>query len=411
MNREPNKEIDILLRKLSGKHNGSTAAAEGNSSASSHEHLDADELNAYAENALPATLRSRYTEHLADCGSCRSLVTQLSLSSTSAVAQPHVEESSPSQLKTFLAALFSPLVIRYAVPGMAVILVVALAWIVVRRQPINEQVAQNTASQAPAHDSQLNPPTPAASPNESSSTAAQNEPRSTASSQEPKSEPPRSEATLVEEKTAKTGAGNKAPEDRKSDERKQGEDAATNVASAAPAPAIAKAPTAGAADTAAQPKAVSDVPQNEPEAKKKAESEIAKAQNQVQQENNNRRANEQQRSGPSEPKAVQRGMIAGQRNEAAREQSRQRAKVAEEDKDRTRDDEAEVRTVAGHKFTKRGAVWVDALYSSGNATTNVSRDSEQYRSLMGDEPGLRAIAEQLSGEIIVVWKGRPYRIR
>src|SRR6185369_8990043 len=111
-----------------------------------------------------------------------------------------------------------------------------------------------------------------------------------------------------------------------------------------------------------QPKTVNDVSRNEPEAKKKGESEIAKTQTQVQQESNNRRANEQQRSGPSEPKAVQRGMIAGQRNEPAREQSRQRAKVAEEDKDSKRDDEAEVRTVAGHKFTRRGSVWVDALY-------------------------------------------------
>jgi len=411
MNREPNKEIDILLRKLSGKQNGDIAAAERNSSASLHEHLDADELNAYAENALPASLRSRYTEHLADCSSCRKTVTQLSLSSTSAIAQPRVGESSPSPLKTFLAALFSPLVIRYAVPAMAVILVVALAWIVVRRQPLSDQVAQNTGSQPQGHDSQLNRPAASAVPNESDSPAAHNnEPRSTASSAESKSAPARSEATPVEEKASETGAGNKAPEARKSDERKEGEGAATNVAAAAPPPVTVKAPSAASADTA-QPKTVNDVQQNQREAKQKAESEIAKAQNQVQQESNNRRANEQQRSGPSEPKAVQRGMVAGQRNEPAREQSRQRAKVAEEDKDTSRDDEAEVRTVAGHKFTRRGAVWVDALYRSGNATTNVSRDSEQYRSLMGDEPGLRAIAEQLSGEFIVVWKGRPYRIK
>jgi hypothetical protein len=410
MKREPNKEIDILLRKLSGKQNGDIAGAERNSSASSHEHLDADELNAYAENALPASLRSRYTEHLADCSSCRKTVTQLSISSTSAIAQPRVEESSPSALKRFLATLFSPLVIRYAVPAMAVILVVALAWIVGRRQPPNDQVAQNTGSQPQGHDSQLSRPAASAVPNEPDSPAAHNnEPRSTASSAESKSAP-RSEATPAEEKAAETGAGNKAPEARKSDERKEGEGAATNVAAAAPPPVTVKAPSAAAADTA-QPKTVNDVQQTQREAKQKAESEIAKAQNQVQQESNNRRANEQQRSGPSEPKAVQRGMIAGQRNEPAREQPRQRAKVAEEDKDTTRDDEAEVRTVAGHKFTKRGSVWIDALYNSGNATTNVSRDSEQYRSLMGDEPGLRVIAEQLSGEIIVVWKGRPYRIK
>jgi len=144
MKRETNKEIDILLRKLSGKQNGDAVAAEGNSSASAPEHLDADELSAYAENALPASLRSHYTEHLADCNSCRKLVTQLSLSSTAATVRAPVEESVPSRLKVLLAGLFSPLVIRYAVPAMAVILVVAIAWIVVRREPVYDQVAQNT---------------------------------------------------------------------------------------------------------------------------------------------------------------------------------------------------------------------------------------------------------------------------
>ena len=150
MNREPNKEIDILLRKLSGKQNGNIAAAEGNSSATGQAHLDADELNAYAENALPAALRSRYTEHLADCNSCRKLITQLTLSSTVAPVRAPIEEERPSRFKSLLAAFLSPLVIRYAVPGMAVILVVAIAWIVVKREPAYDgQVAQTTTTRQP----------------------------------------------------------------------------------------------------------------------------------------------------------------------------------------------------------------------------------------------------------------------
>ena len=34
-------------------------------------HLDADELNSYAEGMVPAPARVRYTEHLADCDLCR----------------------------------------------------------------------------------------------------------------------------------------------------------------------------------------------------------------------------------------------------------------------------------------------------------------------------------------------------
>jgi hypothetical protein len=47
---------------------------------------------------------------------------------------------------------------------------------------------------------------------------------------------------------------------------------------------------------------------------------------------------------------------------------------------------------------------------SGRATVNVTRGSEQYRALVADEPGLRTIAEQLGGEVVVVWKSRAYRI-
>ena len=78
----------------------------------------------------------------------------------------------------------------------------------------------------------------------------------------------------------------------------------------------------------------------------------------------------------------------------------------ERQKDKVSDDRAETRSVAGHSFKRRGSVWIDVLYDSDRPTVNVSRGSDHYRSLVGDEPGLRTIAEQLSGEIIVVWKGR-----
>lgn len=41
-------------------------------------HLDADELSAFAENALPVKARLRVTEHLSDCGNCRQTLALLS---------------------------------------------------------------------------------------------------------------------------------------------------------------------------------------------------------------------------------------------------------------------------------------------------------------------------------------------
>lgn len=400
MNRDPNKEIDILLRKLSGKQNGDAAVAERNSSASAPEHLDADELSAYAENALPASLRSRYTEHIADCTSCRKLVTQLSFSTTAAVVRAPVEEPAPSRLKTFLAGLLSPLVIRYAVPAMAVILVVAIAWIVGRREPVYEQVAKNTETrtQPPLADQSSSPVVDQISNDSSAPEKGASEPH-----------PAQPQGSPSDKRAAVASAGNKAPE-----ESKEGEVAAKRDQAPPAAPVTVVAPSAGTG-AVAETKAVSDLDRNEPEARKKAEADVAKVQNQNQNQIQNqqeRKIYEQNRSGPSEPKAVQRGVSNQRSNESPRELARQRAPVREaQEKDKASDDEAEVRTVGGHKFTKRGRVWVDALYNSDSATTNVSRGSEQYRSLMGDEPGLRAIVEQLSGEVLVVWKSRSYRIK
>ena len=83
----------------------------------------------------------------------------------------------------------------------------------------------------------------------------------------------------------------------------------------------------------------------------------------------------------------------------------QRADVADKDKN-----EADIRTVAGRRFRKQDNVWIDTAYSS-QSVTRFTRDSESYRALVADEPAIKQIADQLDGEIIVVWKGRVYRIQ
>jgi hypothetical protein len=68
--------------------------------------------------------------------------------------------------------------------------------------------------------------------------------------------------------------------------------------------------------------------------------------------------------------------------------------------------------VAGRRFHRQGGgAWLDAEYKSSTSLTNITRGSEQYRALIADEPELRRIAEQLGGEVIVLWKNRAYRIR
>jgi hypothetical protein len=68
----------------------------------------------------------------------------------------------------------------------------------------------------------------------------------------------------------------------------------------------------------------------------------------------------------------------------------------------------ETRSVGGHKFRKQGNAWVDMKFKSSMAVTNVARGSEEFNALDSD---LRSIAEKLGGEVIVLRKGKAYRIR
>src|SRR5205823_7024856 len=63
-------QIDVLLRRHAERAKSNAAI----------EHLDADELNAFAEGSLPVAARSRFVSHLADCDDCRRLVSQLAIS-------------------------------------------------------------------------------------------------------------------------------------------------------------------------------------------------------------------------------------------------------------------------------------------------------------------------------------------
>ncbi|HLM24352.1 MAG TPA: zf-HC2 domain-containing protein, partial [Pyrinomonadaceae bacterium] len=151
MRQETNNEMDLLLRRL-GRQQETSASSD---------HLDADELSSYAENVLPPAARARYTEHLAECVRCRDLVVQLSSSTGVVVAQESAKVSAPSALSKFLASLFSPMVLRYAVPALGLVVVAAIGFIVTRDQgstnsPVAE-VREQQPAQVPAPASQGQP--------------------------------------------------------------------------------------------------------------------------------------------------------------------------------------------------------------------------------------------------------------
>ena len=402
MKQESNNPIDLMLRKL-GRSGSRLQQNAGNGGAESGDaHLDADELSAYAENALPPTTRARYTEHLADCVRCRQIVSQLS-QVAGLVVDEAPKTAASSGLKAFLASLFSPIVLRYAVPALGLLVVASIGFLALRSTGRMELAQREVTVFDKAPATATSGDTGAAAPTVPSVNATKSQPHGVI-------------ATAEADKTvgAKSPEQEKpAAEARRQENEQPHEKAATStdqVAAAAPA----GSPTATVTVASAKPSAVVDQKQTTSEAAPN------KIQAQATQTGTAPSANDEPSTRrPAKEPAVDvfrmnegSALKKGKRDSAAAKENA-RADDAEEKRERNLADKDQTETisVAGRRFRKSGSVWIDVAYNSSQGTTNVTRGSEQYRALIADEPGIRTIAEQLKGDVIVVWKGHAYRIR
>ncbi len=70
-------------------------------------------------------------------------------------------------------------------------------------------------------------------------------------------------------------------------------------------------------------------------------------------------------------------------------------------------EDSESRRIGEKTFRRSGGVWYDASYT-GQSTTNIRRGTNDFQKL---DANLRSIADVLSGAIVVVYKGKAYRIQ
>lgn len=358
-------------------------------------HLDADELNSYAEGLLPAPARARYTDHLADCESCRRIVVGLTQTAGATRHREVVDESRGSAFWRRFIAFFSPPVLRYAVPALALTTVIAISMIAFRQQRRSEFVAQNQPTNSPA----------------TSSEPRQTELRST-------TEPPAIEQRRIESKTnadstnqkkelqAEKSALDRAPSTSTSGDVTKESPAKGSATSGQTGGVVALKP--GFAPEPPPPPASRPAVRETNEITRVPKEQPAEREDQA-------RQREQDKNQPRDASASQRLSKTGattlnaKRNAEFGVESTTESRSGGKDKKESRD-EVESRTISGRRFRHQGNAWIDTAYDSSRATINVARGSEQFRSLVADEPGIRAIAEQLGGEVIVVWKGKAYRI-
>ena len=392
MKEDLNKEMDLLLRRLSRRQEGSMSNGDASIVGG---HLDADELSSYAENALPAAARARYTEHIAECANCRELIVQLSLSIGVVASEQTTKAPAPSGPRNFLASLFSPLVLRYAIPALGLIVVAAIGFFSFRQESLMSRQVNApapTSNASPLFDFHTAPPGKLSSDDKNASPTGKTDSGRQAKPSHDATAPLPNAPPMVDLRAEVS----KDAEARKADEQ-----TAANAAAApqpTPAPPVA---TEQVNQFAFEPpkevsqRAVNETPKKEPST---ADAGKAKA----------RREGEAAAPGAR----TERNATASAASPAAGSATLQQAQVDRSRRDGADEsDSAETRSVAGRRFRKRGSLWIDVAYRSGSSIVSLSRGSEQFRALVADEPEIKTIADQLDGELIIVWKGRAYRIR
>ncbi len=404
MKQESNNAIDLMLRKL-GRSGSRVKQNSGNGASESNEaHLDVDELNAYAENAIPATTRARYTQHLADCARCRHIVSQLS--EAAGVVLDDAPKTLPiSGLKAFLASLFSPIVLRYAVPALGLLIVASIGFVALRQRGSMELAQKREVSQFDRATTPTPGETGATSPTAPSvNFPTKSQPQSARTPQEVN----KNEQTKVAEGDVQAKLADDARQQDKEQAREKTPTSTDQIAVATPA----NSPTVSTGAGTTKP-AVADQKQAAEVAENKVQAPAPQAeygQNAAKDQPVARRVAKEPPSTIAGLRSAS-GLKKGKADGAATESVNVKESEEKRERGRSDRDEAEITSVAGHRFRKTGSVWIDVAYTSSQSTTNIKRESEQYRALIADEPGIRKVAEQLSGEVIVVWKGRAYRIR
>lgn len=404
-------EMDVLLRRF----------AKVASGVKTIDHLDADELNAFAEGALPVATRSRYVSHLADCDDCRRAVTELAAASrrVEKTVVPAPVPATPESWWKKIGLRFAPTRLRYAAFAAVLIAVAGIAFAVWRKthEPPPVLVAQNkqTAGEA-AHTMPQEPAANGLAREQSPAVPliAKANPQPTPA---PFSDQKQPESTdLSPPSTAKSAgslARNEAAPSPASPGR--GPEPTANTAAApsyAPPPAV-ETERGDTGNRNQQNLGYLHGPQRAESTEKykglddrsRGSGDSAKARD----EDRARTGSDQ----PVEKEERKDAEVARKRSEsrsatlASRPAARERQEEPKSDKAGP-PEEADTRTVSGRKFKRQGNAWIDVNLQSSMSIKTVSRGSEEFEKL---DAGLRSISQQFSGPVVVVWKGKAYRIQ
>jgi hypothetical protein len=364
---EFDKEIDAILRKARGS---------GEVVTSFDSHMDADEISAFAENALTDAARQRYTAHLGDCTRCRKILSNVILlngeaeteTASSAVSAEIVETNVPWYRK-----LFGFPQIAYAMGALVVLFSGFFGYLILQNLPGAREVSYSANTTA-------NKPAPQAAPTGFSSSNSNTAANMTATnSSVPMNAPSVANSAPLSPSNTTSST---TPAEKKS------------VETETDAPAIE-----------AQPMAT-------PEPKPMVKDEVADNKNPA------ITRNEAQTNQPSPAGAVrednkrdkkenQSSIDGRSADDKLAEEKLKTQRSAPETVKKQPSKPGETRSVGGKTFNNVGGIWFDAAYTNQKQKT-VRRGTSDYQKL---DAGLRSIADQLGGTVVILWNGKAYRIQ
>jgi hypothetical protein len=376
MELEFDKEIDALLRKAR-----SDSAAGQAAPASAH--LDADEMSAVAENALPEMTRQFYTAHLADCDTCRK--TFSSVISMRAEAVPEAASSSVAIPVIADAPWWKKLLagpnLAYVMGTLVLLFSGFLGYLVLQRNP-----ATRNAEVSSVYEPEPRTGGPSASEEESQFASNTNAANANAMANSPQ----RSAAnTMATSNTTTTTA---------------------NVARSASTGGLTDSSVAAADKSSAANTDVTSSPSAGAAAPPPAKSLLLEGRNEKKTELSKEKDDQMLAQSPRSQAEALRLMRDAPPAKLAQ------SKIGTGPRQNTQDNARQMnnatqasagRTVSGKYFELRQNVWYDSAYH-GQGIKTVRRGTSDFLRL---DSGLRGIANELGGTVVIVWKERAYRIQ
>ncbi|NNE66326.1 MAG: hypothetical protein HKN33_07145 [Pyrinomonadaceae bacterium] len=386
MEREFDKEIDALLRKAA--KSGAAAASVLDS------HLDADEISMFAENALPDSARPRVISHMADCDRCRTILSNVVTlnaedESTAKVVAP---VSSPAAVETetssWLSRLFTTKNLAFGFGAIALVFAGFLGFAVV--QNMNSTGADLAKAE----------------PNEIQAPAAKSASNTAASSNLAETEDAKDTADEPEGDSKDNAAGDADFAQPVSPDV----GAVTGKDVALPRNTPVSDGVSGRRDVA---RSVSRPDDKKPavvtdSTEEFADRSVADAEQPpkpVIAASEPTRPAITTRSGVSKPKAAP---VQEERMAKKKREEDDVGRAATGNKTAAKEDKSSRgRKISGKTFTRRNGVWYDSAYRN-QPTKNIKRGTTEFEAL---DAGVRSIANQLSGTVVVVWKSKALKIQ